>query len=165
MFHRRHFPFMPRPERLFRKGDFKYVILGLLKDKSSYGYEVIQALEKRFHGFYAPSAGVVYPTLQMLEEIGYVTSSQQNSKKVCTITEEGKKFLSEQEKVAEEIKHRVHNWWNPESYAQIHEVMHELGELGYIMAHQSRKADAETLHKVRDIIHKAKGEIEAILKQ
>ena len=165
MFHRRHFPFAPRPERMFRRGDFKYLILDMLKDKPSYGYEIIQALEGRFHGFYAPSAGVVYPTLQLLEELGYVISAQQNGKKVYTITEEGKKFLSEQEKVAEEIKDRVHNWWNPESHAEIHGMMHELGELGYIMAHQSRKADAETLSKVRDIIHKAKGDIEAILKQ
>jgi DNA-binding PadR family transcriptional regulator len=46
-------------------------------------------LEKSFHGFYAPSHGVVYPTLQMLEETGYVTSAEQDARRVYTITEQG----------------------------------------------------------------------------
>ena len=58
MFHRRFFEFEGRA-RLFEKGDLKYVILDLLKDKPRHGYEIIRALEERFHGFYTPSAGSV----------------------------------------------------------------------------------------------------------
>ena len=163
MFYRHHFPFM-RAGRLFHKGDFKYLVLDLLKDKPSYGYEIIQALASRFHGFYTPSAGVVYPTLQLLEEMGYITASQQNGKKVYTITEEGRKFLSEQEKVSAEIKDRAASWWNPDIHGDFHEMMHEIGDLARLIAHRSRKADAEQLRKVREVIHKTKGEIEAILK-
>jgi DNA-binding PadR family transcriptional regulator len=53
--------------RFFEKGDLKYVILDLLKDKPRHGYEIIRALEDRFHGF-TPSAGSVYPTLQLLDD-------------------------------------------------------------------------------------------------
>src|SRR4030066_2138123 len=84
-------------ESLFGEGDLKYVILDLLKEKSRYGYEIIRDLEERSHGFYTPSPGVVYPTLQMLEEMGYASSKERDSKKVYTITEEGKKFLSERQ--------------------------------------------------------------------
>ena len=78
----------------FQKGDLKYVVLSLLKDKPRYGYEVIKALEEKSHGFYAPSPGVVYPTLQMLEEMGYASSAERDGKRVYTITEEGSKFLA-----------------------------------------------------------------------
>ena len=67
--------------RLFEKGDLKYVILQLLSERSAHGYEVIRALEERFGGMYTPSAGAVYPTLQMLEDMEYVSSTQQDGKK------------------------------------------------------------------------------------
>ena len=80
------------------------MILDLLKDKPSHGYEIIRALENSFHGFYSPSAGSVYPTLQLLEDMGYVKSSEQDGKKVYTITEEGRKFLHEREETIDKIK-------------------------------------------------------------
>ena len=81
MFHRGFFQW-ERKFRLFEKGDLKYVILDLLKDKPSHGYEIIRALEERFHGFYSPSAGSIYPTLQLLEDMGHVKSSEADGKKV-----------------------------------------------------------------------------------
>ncbi|MCJ7743765.1 MAG: PadR family transcriptional regulator, partial [Dehalococcoidales bacterium] len=70
------YPFSVRsqPAGPFRRGVFKYIILQYLKDKPSHGYEIIRALEERLHGLYVPSAGTIYPRLQMLEERGYVTS-------------------------------------------------------------------------------------------
>ncbi len=67
MFGRHFFEFgeFGRRTRMFEKGDFKYILLDLLKEKPSHGYEIIRALEDRFHGFYVPSAGSVYPTLQL----------------------------------------------------------------------------------------------------
>ena len=95
-------PFLGR-ESHFQKGDLKYVILDLLKDKPRYGYEVIRELEERSHGFYSPSAGVVYPTLQMLEEMGYASAAEQDGKKVYSITDEGRQFLTERKDFTEEI--------------------------------------------------------------
>ena len=79
-------------ESPFQKGDLKYVILDLIKEKPRYGYEIIRDLEERSHGFYTPSPGVIYPTLQMLEETGYTSSAEQDGKRVYTITEEGRQF-------------------------------------------------------------------------
>ena len=76
-----HFFTRPRRERLFQRGNFKYIILQYLRDKPSYGYEIMRALQERFHSFYAPSPGTVYPTLQMLEEMGHVTAREQDGKK------------------------------------------------------------------------------------
>lgn len=164
-FHKGWHGFGAGAERFFQKGDFKYLILDLLKDKPRYGYEIIRDLEEQFHGFYAPSPGAVYPTLQMLEEMGYVTASQQDSKKVYTITDEGRSFLSGREKVAEDIKSHIKSWWNPALHRELHDMMHELREVGWALGHQTRHIDAEKLSRIRQAIAKAKEEIEAIIRQ
>lgn len=155
----------PRGERWMGKGDFKYVILDLLKDKPSHGYEIIRTLEERFRGFYAPSAGVVYPTLQMLEDMSYVTSIQQDGKKVYTITEEGRAFLSEHQKTVEDIHSRMKDWcgWSPESAKEIHDIMHDLRRFGRTLVHQVRKAEPDKIRRIREVTNRAFREIEQIL--
>ena len=71
---------------MFEKGDIKYVILAILKGKPAHGYEIIRTLANRYYGFYNPCAMTIYPTLQMLEDMCYVKSSEQDGKKVYTIT-------------------------------------------------------------------------------
>src|SRR5204863_10191366 len=85
------------------RGDLKYVILELLRDQPRHGYDIIRALEERSRGTYRPSPGSVYPTLQMLEDLGYVTSSQEEGKKVYSITEEGRRYLGEQQSTVDDI--------------------------------------------------------------
>ena len=80
-------------ERLFDGGELRLVILQLVAEKPSYGYEIIKAIEERLSGGYAPSPGVVYPTLTLLEEEGYATSSTEGNKKLYTVTELGTEHL------------------------------------------------------------------------
>ena len=81
-------------ERLFDSGELRVVILALLAEKPSYGYEIIKAIEERLSGGYAPSPGVVYPTLTLLEEEGYATvSSSEGNKKLYTVTDAGTEYL------------------------------------------------------------------------
>ena len=76
--------------RVFENGDLRFVILKLIAEKPRYGYEIIKAIEERLGGSYAPSPGVVYPTLTLLEELGYVTvTTGDGTKKLHTITGEG----------------------------------------------------------------------------
>jgi len=82
MWSRREFRFDQFRRQMFERGDLKYVILDQLKDKPAHGYELIKALEERFGGFYAPSPGAIYPTLQMLEAMGYVSSVQEVGRKI-----------------------------------------------------------------------------------
>ena len=153
--HRQHFPGRPRRERPFRRGDFKYILLQHLKDKPSYGYEIIRALEERFHGFYIPSPGTVYPTLQMLEEMGYATGAEQDGKKVYTITDEGRKFLAEQKEFKEKIRNQIRSWWNPENTDDISETMSEFERLAQLLKDKARTADTKKLGRIRKIISRA----------
>ena len=81
--------------RRHRRGDLKYVLLQLVAEQPRHGYELIKVLEQRYAGFYRPSPGSVYPTLQLLEDEGSVTSEQIEGKRVYTITEAGRRLLEE----------------------------------------------------------------------
>ena len=79
--------------RFFGAGDLRYVILQLISEKPSHGYEIIKSIQERLGGSYAPSPGVVYPMLTMLEEMGHATVVTDGTRKLYTITEEGSKAL------------------------------------------------------------------------
>src|ERR687894_127278 len=74
-------PLGARPPRVFERGDLKYVILRLLDEKPRHGYDIIKELEERFGGAYTPSAGSVYPTLTMLEDLGYARARAEDGGK------------------------------------------------------------------------------------
>jgi DNA-binding PadR family transcriptional regulator len=81
--------------RFFAHGDLRLVILNLIAEKPRHGYEIIKAIEDAVSGAYSPSPGTIYPTLTLLEEIGYVTvaPSEDGTKKLHAITEQGRSFL------------------------------------------------------------------------
>ena len=86
-----------RGERVFEQGDLRLVLLKLIADKPSHGYELIKAVEDSVAGAYAPSPGVVYPTLTLLEDLGYArVETAEGGKKLYAITDEGKAFLETQ---------------------------------------------------------------------
>ena len=154
-----------RHDSPFQKGDLKYVILDLLQDKSRYGYEIIRALEERSHGFYKPSAGVVYPTLQMLEEMGYASSAESDGKRVYTITEEGRQFLNERRDSADEIRSHMRHHWNPKNFGPIGEIMGEIARLGKSVGPRIRDANPEQLRRISEIVSRTRREIEAVLEE
>ncbi len=100
------FPFWLRAGRMMERGDFKYVLLEALKDKPMHGYEIMKVVGGKFGGFYTPSAGVVYPTLQMLEDLAYVTVEAENGKKVYSITAGGRRFLEKRRPILESVFQR-----------------------------------------------------------
>src|SRR3954462_54518 len=73
-----------------RRGDVRSAILALLDDRPMHGYERIQGLEERTGGRWTPSAGSIYPTLQLLEDEGLVTPEEVEGRKVFSLTESGK---------------------------------------------------------------------------
>jgi len=89
--------------RLVDRGDLKYLVLEVLKDRPMHGYEIMKSVEDRFSGLYIPSPGVVYPTLQLLQDLGYVKSTQKNGKKVYSVTPTGRKALKEKGDVMKRI--------------------------------------------------------------
>jgi DNA-binding PadR family transcriptional regulator len=87
--------------RFFGRGDVKFALLELLRERPMHGYEIMKALEEKSGGFYTPSAGTIYPTLQMLADRGFVTVQETEGKKTYAITDAGRAFLAEQQKADE----------------------------------------------------------------
>ena len=97
-----------RGERFFDNGHLRLVILQLIADKPSYGYEIIKAIEERLSGSYTPSPGVVYPTLTLLEEEGFATvASTEGNKKLYAATEEGRQYLKTNQPLLKAIFGRI----------------------------------------------------------
>ena len=88
-------PFGGRGPRMFDPGALRLVVLGLIAEEPRHGYDVIKALEARFQGAYSPSAGAIYPMLQMMEEADLVTSTTTGNKRLYTITDQGLAYLEE----------------------------------------------------------------------
>jgi len=152
-------------ERFFGRGDLKYVILDLLKDQPRHGYDIIRALEDRMGGHYRPSPGSVYPTLQMLEDLGYVTSSQQEGKKIYSITDAGRAYLTEQASTIDDIRARITAGWDAAQRPEMSDLMHELRELARALFQQGSRGalkDPERLKQLRAIVARARAEVETL---
>jgi DNA-binding PadR family transcriptional regulator len=140
------------PPRM-RRGDMKFLLLEILKEGPRHGYEIITGLEGRFRG-YRPSPGSVYPTLQMLEEGGYVTSEEIDAKKVYTITDTGLKLLEERgESKFQETPGMKQAW----------EIKTSLAKLGMAVIDGVRGSDPETVKKIEEILNKARKEVYSVL--
>lgn len=155
-----------RGGRMFDQGDLKFVILQLLEEKPRHGYEIIKELEERSGGRYAPSPGTVYPTLTLLEEMGYASSeAESGGKKVYSITDEGRKYLADNRKTADDVFERIADLGASifgDGIRPAHEAMGALGR-AYWRATMRQPASAETVARVVDILKRAAGEMEALV--
>jgi len=155
----------PWTESPFQKGDLKYVILDLLKEEPRHGYDIITVLKERSHGFYQPSPGAVYPTLQLLEEMGYVTAIQSDGKKTYTITDEGRHFLADRADVTESVKRHMKKSWKSENAVEIRETMAEIGRIGRFIGQNFRSIGPDEMRRIRKVIACARTDIEDIVKK
>ena len=137
-----------------RRGDVKYVVLELLAEGPRHGYDIIRGIEER-HGV-RPSAGSVYPTLQMLEDGGFVTSEQVDGKRIYTITDAGREMLANRAADPDDDAGEAR------SHELRHAAMESLRKLAEAAAN-ARGADDATIEKVRTVLDRARKEIYGIL--
>lgn len=98
---------MFRVGRMLAQGDLKLLALAFIAEQPRHGYEIIKLVEEKTDGWYAPSPGVIYPTLTYLEEAGHVASEPDGAKKRYAITEEGRAYLAENRDLADAIVARL----------------------------------------------------------
>lgn len=82
--------------RQFTADDLQLLLLALLAEQPSHGYELIKALDTRSNGFYSPSPGMVYPALTYLEEVGFVTVQLDGNRKRYELNDAGRAHLASQ---------------------------------------------------------------------
>jgi DNA-binding PadR family transcriptional regulator len=98
---------MMRARRMLAQGDLRLVALALMAEAPRHGYEIIKLLEEKTADWYSPSPGIVYPTLTYLEEAGYVTAATEGSKKLYTITDEGRTYLAANRELVDVVLDRL----------------------------------------------------------
>jgi DNA-binding PadR family transcriptional regulator len=151
-------------ERLFDAGDVKLVVLKLLSERPSYGYQLIKTMEERLAGGYTPSAGVIYPTLTMLEEEGLATSTTENSKKVYSVTPEGMEYLQANRRRVEQLFERLEEAGRGFERGRSPEIMKAFMNLrGAVTARLSRESTTpEQIRRITEAIHAAAKAIDEI---
>jgi DNA-binding PadR family transcriptional regulator len=94
--------------RFLEHGDLRFVLLALIDEQPRHGYELIKELEERTGGAYRPSPGVVYPTLSLLEDEGFVRpAAGETARKLYEITDEGRAALAENRDAVDAIFARM----------------------------------------------------------
>ncbi len=143
--------------RIFGPGDLRLVLLAMIEEKPRHGYELIKDLEQKFGGAYAPSPGSVYPTLTLLEELGHLrAATSEGTKRLFEITEEGGRYLRENEAALRSALSRMEMAASAVSGeappADLHHAMHTLK--ASLLFHRGGWDDKET-ERVRQIIESA----------
>lgn len=149
-----------------RRGDIKFLLLELLAEHPSHGYDLIKQMEARYGGFRRLSPGSVYPTLQLLEDGGYVTSETTEGKRVYTITEEGRQFLAErtQQSPSDSPWDAFRNAAasKPQEFNQLRQSATELA--GAVMQ-VARSGNTDRMSRVRELLDRTKRDIYALLSE
>ncbi|HKF42334.1 MAG TPA: PadR family transcriptional regulator [Thermoanaerobaculia bacterium] len=152
--------------RFFEQGEVRLAVLSLLKEGPKHGYELIKQFEVRSGGLYRASAGTVYPTLQLLEDEGLITSETVDGKKVYRITPEGEAELERESDTVDEIWGRAERWeeWSRWMGPQAFIVAGPLGHLvkEALKAAQAAGDSPERQQRVREILERARKELSSL---
>ncbi len=156
----------PRGGRMFEQGDLKFVILQLLADKPRHGYEIIKDLEERSGGRYSPSPGTVYPTLTLLEDMGYASVTPvDGGKKVYAITDAGRAYLADNRSTVDDVLERLGQLGASifgEQMRPAHDAMAALGR-SYVQMTMHRNANATLVDAAVAILRRAASDLDALV--
>ena len=155
-----------RWSRFFDSGEVRLALLSLLADAPKHGYQLIKDLEERSGGLYRASAGAVYPNLQQLEDEGMVSSESKEGKRVYTLTEAGRAELEREKDRVSQIWNRAEGWgaWSPGSGPEAGMIATTGAMLlkAALAALKRSGGDAESAVRIRDILDRARREIESL---
>jgi DNA-binding PadR family transcriptional regulator len=127
-----------------QRGDMGPLILHILQEKAQHGYEIIGTLEQRSHGLWRPSAGSIYPTLQLLEEQGLISGEDVGGKKTYTLTEQGR---------AEAKNYKAKSPWGQGGGTDFKEIGMVCREIFLLLRQIARSGSTPKLEKARQQLH------------
>jgi DNA-binding PadR family transcriptional regulator len=154
-----------RRRRMFDPGELRLVLLKLIGDQPRHGYDLIRAIEELTGGAYAPSPGVVYPTLTMLQDMGLITEQEsEGPRKAYQTTAEGRAHLEERTEEVEELLERLSGHGDGPRKAGGAPIKRAVGNLMAAVWHRVTAEDSgeETLHDIADILDEAARKIERL---
>lgn len=153
-----------RRRRMFDGDELRLVLLKLIADQPRHGYDLIRDIEERTGGAYAPSAGVVYPTLSMLDEMGLIEAVSEGSRKQFAATEAGQAHLAEREDEVAALMERLDALGAERNRVDRAPVKRAMANLFTAISHRVMRGDIndDTLHGFAEIIDEAARKIERL---
>lgn len=151
--------------RMFDGGELRLVLLKLIQDEPRHGYELIKAIEDLTGGAYAPSPGVVYPTLAMLSEQGFVAEqATDDSRKKFAVTPEGAMHIEENRELVEALMGRLAGVGEHRARTDKAPIRRAMGNLRVALQDRLSKGDfsEDTLHDVAALIDEVAQKIERL---
>jgi DNA-binding PadR family transcriptional regulator len=153
-----------RRRRMFDGDELRLLLLKLIADQPRHGYDLIRDIEERTGGAYAPSAGVVYPTLTMLDEMGQIEAVSEGSRRQYAATDAGRAHLAEREREVADLIARLDALGEERGRVDRAPVKRAMANLFTAISHRAMRGDItdETLHGFADIIDEAARKIERL---
>src|SRR5882757_89470 len=140
-----------------RRGDVRAAILALLAERPMHGYEMIKEIDERTQGAWTPSAGSIYPTLQMLEDEGLIRGEESEGKRRFALTEAGEQ--EQKEKAGEESPwDKVREGEAPEHRALANSLRKLLHSVRQVF-----DAEVDQQRQVRELLDETRRKVYAIL--
>jgi DNA-binding PadR family transcriptional regulator len=150
---------------MFGHGDLKYVILSLLEERPRHGYDIIKAIEEKSGGLYQPSPGAVYPTLTLLEEMGFaLATADESGKRMFTITDAGRAHLVEHRGTVDDIFSRIGRMGaglTSDAMTELHRAFRHVARAAYSHGTQ-RLDDHALLREIAKVLDDAATSIDAL---
>ena len=150
--------------RFFSPGELRLALLSLLEERPKHGYELMKNLEARSGGAYRASAGSVYPTLQQLEDEGFVSCETVDGKRVYSLTDEARAELAREAETVKRIWHRADGMsgWAECMGPEIASIAGPIARLvkSAFRAVSSANYDDARVAAVREILNRATEELE-----
>ena len=150
--------------RMFAGGELRLVLLKLIGDETRHGYQLIKAIEELTGGNYAPSPGVVYPTLSLLLDEGMIEEKADASpRKAFAITAEGEVELSSRSEEADALVARLIALNEEDDAHRAPPIGRAVGNLFAALRGRAQSGfDSETVHQVAEILDEAARKIERL---
>jgi DNA-binding PadR family transcriptional regulator len=154
-----------RSRRMFESGELRLVLLKLIAEQPRHGYDLIRAIEEMTGGEYAPSPGIVYPTLTLLQDMGLIEEAAvEGARKPFQITEAGTANLEENAEEADELIERLKDLGASSHSQGASPVWRAMRNLGMALRNRLGRGDVtdETLHELAALIDEFAQRIERI---
>jgi DNA-binding PadR family transcriptional regulator len=154
-----------RGRRMFESGELRLVLLKLIADEPRHGYDLIRAIEDMTGGEYAPSPGVIYPTLTLLQDMGLIEEAPgAGPRKAFQVTDEGRAHLAEREEEVEALFERLRDLAPREGSGAGPAIGRAVKNLMTALRHRIGRdgLDDELLHEIAAILDEAAQRIERV---
>ena len=151
--------------RQFESAELRLILLKLIADQPRHGYDLIRAIEELSAGEYSPSPGVVYPTLTLLSDMGFIEQSEaEGARKAFAATDDGRAHLQDKAEEVQALFERLADLGAQQRRADAAPIGRAVKNLMSALWHRvtDEGSNEERVHAIAGILDEAAQKIERL---